>query len=272
MNNFRDVDGAWLDGPHSGDHLGRAVWALGEVGAGSTAFARRSLRLLGEVVASRPTLAAPRSMAVGLLGLTRLTDARLGQHGRGWLDELADGLMSLYAEHRSDGWRWFEDTLAYDNARLPQALLAAAARRHDPSQLAVGLEALEWYSHQCALDSDAVVLVGNRWRHRSAVEATSGDEGDEQPLDAAALVEACVEAYRITGSATYRRRAVDAFGWFHGRNRWGLTVYDEDTGGCHDGIGRGGLNANEGAESTLAYWQARIALESVGLEAGATAS
>ena len=81
-----------------------------------------------------------------------------------------------------------------------------------------------------------------------------------------------MEAYRVTGSATYRARAVDAFGWFHGRNRWGLTVYDEDTGGCHDGIGRGGLNANEGAESTLAYWQARIALESVGLEAGATAS
>ena len=291
MHNFRAVDGAWLDRPHSGDHLGRAVWALGEVGAGSTAFSRRGLRLLSEVAACRPTLTAPRSMAVALLGLTRLPGAHLGASGQRWLEELADGLMSLYAENRSDGWRWFEDTLAYDNARLPQALLAAAARRHDPSQLAVGLEALEWYSHQCALDSDAVVLVGNRWRHRSAVEAASSefgrggrpapgggsgrgfaDEGDEQPLDAAALVEACVEAYRITGSATYRRRAVDAFGWFHGRNRWGLTVYDEDTGGCHDGLGHGRLNANEGAESTLAYWQARIALESVGLEAGATAS
>jgi hypothetical protein len=92
------------------------------------------------------------------------------------------------------------------------------------------------------------------------------DEGDEQPLDAAALVEACVEAYRTTGRQLYRDRAVRALDWFHGRNRWGLALVDPVSQGCHDGVGPDGLNANQGAESTLAYLQARLAVAAAGID------
>jgi glycosyltransferase involved in cell wall biosynthesis len=268
MRNFRAVDGAWLDDPHAGDHLGRTVWALGEVGTGSTALAQRCRTLLSAIVAAEPPFAFPRSAAYALLGLARLPGPQLGHEGRMLARRLAEDLAARYTRHRSPGWHWFEDVLTYDNARLPQALLAAAARHRDSDQLGQAFEALEWYCQQCDVDADAVALVGNRWRRRGdRRRGAACDEGDEQPLDAAALVEACVEAYRVTGSPVYRKRALDAYAWFHGRNRWGLAVYDEESGGCHDGVGPAGRNANEGAESTLAHLQARLALERVGLTA-----
>ena len=268
MRNFRAANGEWLDAPHPGDHLGRAVWALGEVGSGSSPLARRGRALLDAVVRAGPSLAPPRTAAFAVLGLARLPGHHPGP-ARGMLRELADDLGRRYRAHRRPDWPWFEDELTYDNARLPQALIAAAGSLRDADLLADGLESLEWYAHQCGLDGDAVVLVGNRWRRRrdgpGEGPPVEGDEGDEQPVDAAALVEACVEAYRATGSLTWARRALDAFGWFEGRNRWGAVVYDEETGGCHDGVGPSGLNENEGAESTLAHLQARLALDVVGL-------
>ena len=271
MRNFRAVDGRWLDEPHDGDHVGRAIWALGEMGLGSSPLADRSRALLHDVVGADPVLSSPRSASLAILGLARLPVDLLPPEERQLLRRLGADLTSRYEAQASPEWPWFEDELTYDNGRLAQALVAAGAARRDADQVRLGLEALEWYCGQCAADSDAVVLVGNRWRRRDAAPVGSdehddvGDEGDEQPLDAAALVEACVEAFRVTGSPTYCRRARDAFAWFHGRNRWGLRLYDESTGGCHDGVGPDGLNPNEGAESTLAYLQAWLALESVGL-------
>ena len=106
-----------------------------------------------------------------------------------------------------------------------------------------------------------VRLVGHLGRRR-------GDPGPgagcEQPLDAAALVEAEVEAFTATGDEAHARAAVHAFEWFLGRNRLGQSLHDTSTGGCRDGLGASAANLNEGAESTLAYLQALLALEAVG--------
>ena len=130
----------------------------------------------------------------------------------------------------------------------------------------MGLEALEWYSGQCELDSPVVRLVGTRWRRRRDLVMRGMDEGDEQPLDAAALVEAHTEALAATGLPGYGRRAVRAFEWFLGRNRLGVPVYDFGTGSGHDGLGSR-LNENEGAESTLAFPRALLALDRAALQA-----
>ena len=105
----------------------------------------------------------------------------------------------------------------------------------------------------------------NRWRRRGESAATAA-EGDEQPIDAAALVEALVEAFQATGRGAYASQAVRAFEWFLGRNRLGIAVYDFTSGGCHDGLGPESLNENEGAESTLSFLQALLALNGAGLQ------
>jgi hypothetical protein len=179
---------------------------------------------------------------------------------------LSDRLCKWYDEHRRQGWLWFENSLTYDNGRLPQAMIAAGARLEKSEIRQRGLQALDWYADQCTVNSDAIRLVGNRWRRADDPARSHGEEGDEQPIDAAALTEALIEAWKYTDRREYAGRAVRTFEWFLGRNTQGLPVYDFASGGCHDGLGRAGLNPNEGAESTLAYLQALLALESAGLQ------
>ena len=266
LRNFMDYGRRWLDEPHLGDHVGRAIWALGEVVAAHPPRqeSRTCLRLLTEMAPVLDHLTAPRELAFALLGLTRPDLETMPEPLRSAVRRLADRLAGWYDEHRRDGWDWFEDQLTYDNARLPQALIAAGSRLGDPELVRRGVTALDWYTDQCCVDSPAVRLVGNQWRR--ADDSLAEHEGDEQPVDVAALVEALVEAFTQTGGEHYGRQAVHAFEWFLGRNTHGLPVYDFATGGCHDGLGPAGPSENEGAESTLAYLQARLALEGAGLQ------
>jgi glycosyltransferase involved in cell wall biosynthesis len=268
MHNFMAYDRRWLDEPHSGDHLGRTVWALGAVVAAHPprAVAAPSLRLLEELADTVEQTDSIRTMAFSIIGLTRPPLGSLTPRLRQLLEVLAERLTDFYTRFSTPDWQWFEESLTYDNARLPQALIAAGHRLGRADMVACGLEALEWYGAQCLLDGPAVRLVGNSWhRTRDSPHATPGD-GDEQALDAAALVEALTEALTATERLSHGARAVRAFEWFLGRNRLGEPVYDFATGGCHDGLSANSLNDNEGAESTLAFFQALLALEAAGLQ------
>src|SRR5206468_8271575 len=109
--------------------------------------------------------------------------------------------------------------------------------------------------------------VGNRWHRRHDEPAAwAGDEdGDEQPIDTAATVEALVEAWQQTRDPRYARLAGWAYAWFLGRNRAGVRMYVDAAGGCRDGLSATGPNENQGAESTLAYYQALLSLVGAGL-------
>lgn len=267
MHNFMSYDRQWLDQPHIGDHVGRAAWALAEVVAAQppNLVAPPSLRLLEEMAPVLERSRSPRSVAYTLIGLARLRPDATPPVLQALLRTLADRLWAWLTDVRRDGWFWFEDTLAYDNGRLPQALIAAGRRLGDDAMLADGLAALDWYAAQCGLETSTVQLIGSGSRRDDLTG--SGTGGDEQPLDAAALVEAYTEAMTATGQRRHGRSALRAFEWFLGRNRLGLPVYDFATGGCHDGLGRETVNDNEGAESTLAFLQALLALDAAGLQA-----
>jgi hypothetical protein len=267
MHNLMSFQRQWIDTPSIGDHVGRTIWALGEVIAAHPprAVAVPSLRQLEAML---PTMQAhplsPRCTAFTVLGLTRLTPRTMTPAAQQVLETLAAQLFNAHLGTASPEWCWFEDQLTYDNARLSQALIAAGHRLDNPAWLSTGLASLDWYGTQCGIDTPVIQLVGNRWRHRRNPDPKQ--EGDEQPLDAAALVEAYIEARKATGDPAYGVSAVHAFEWFLGRNRLGTPIYDFATGGCHDGLGRTGINGNEGAESTLAYYQALTAVESADLQ------
>ena len=266
MRNFMAYDRRWLDEPHVGDHLGRAAWALGEVVAARTDYAlcEPSRSLLREMLPALAEQRSPRTMAFAALGLARARPAMLGDEATGVLRSLAERLAEQQRANASPDWYWAEDALAYDNARLPQALIAAGRALGDDALVSEGMRSLSWYAGELGIGDEYVRLVGHRGRRRG--EPRPG-QGDEQPLDAAALVEAEVEAYRATGDDACGQHALRAFEWFLGRNRLQLSVYDFATGGCHDGLGEEDLNHNEGAESTLAYLQSLLALDAAGLHA-----
>jgi glycosyltransferase involved in cell wall biosynthesis len=259
LHNLMLHSGQWRDEPHLGDHVGRAIWALGAI-VGEPglpqALRLRALECLRRSVWLLDGMASPRSLAYGLLGLTCWPAPEF---------DLSLWVAAAKLDAAGGAWPWFEQTLTYDNARLPQALLAAGVRLGNADMIARALSTLDWYLARVGMAGDNPVLrlVGNRWRPQDG--SPSADEGDEQPIDAAATVEALVDAWQHTGQRRYAELALRAFAWFHGANRAGVTLYDPDGGGCRDGLSATAANANQGAESTLAYLQALLALNRAGL-------
>ena len=264
MRNFMGYDRRWLDDAHVGDHVGRSIWALGEVLATAWAppLVEPTRRLLAALVRSLHGEFPLRTAAYTALGLARLDPDRLDEEARVLLERCVTQLMDAHAEHADDGWSWFEDALAYDNARLPQALIVGGAALGRPEAIDVGLASLAWLGDECGLNDGMLRLPGHFGRHRD--EPAPGS-GDEQPLDASALVDAELSAFAINGDLVHGARAKCAFDWFLGRNRLSRPLYDFATGGCCDGLGDEDVNANEGAESTLAFHRAHLAIDAAGL-------
>jgi glycosyl transferase family 1 len=266
MRNFMGYDRRWIDDPHPGDHVGRSIWALGEILATAwvPAVVGPSERLLHTIVRTVPANASLRTCAYTALGLAHLDPDRLDLVARRVLERALEELSASYAAHAEPGWLWFEDELTYDNARLPHALIAGgvALGREDMTQ--TGITALRWLGDESGLCGGTLRLTGHGGRHRR--EPAPGT-GDEQPLDASAFVEAELAAFAVTEDPEHGSRAQHSFEWFLGRNRLRCPLYDFATGGCCDGLGEETTNGNEGAESTLAFHRAALLLDTAGVPA-----
>jgi glycosyltransferase involved in cell wall biosynthesis len=256
FRNFMRYDRTFEEGPLSDDCMGRAVWALGctvhlASDDGSRLLARemfgRALPLCNEL--------GPRGTALVILGLANVlavepeaTDARV------MLGALAEKLVDLYQREATEGWRWFEPTLTYDNAMIPHALFTAYRMTGERTSLRVAREALEFLEATC-FTGDRLLLVGNTgWHSRGGKKPDS----DEQAIDATAFVLAFRGAYLATRDHHHLRRMREAFTWFLGNNRLGLPLYDFATAGCRDGLGASEVNQNQGAESTICFLMALL--------------
>jgi len=264
MRNFMSYDRSWLDEPHVGDHVGRSIAALGEFLAttSSPALVAPVRDVLTMLVGSLRGDISLRTAAQTVLGLARLDPDRLEFRASRLLAQCVEELASAHAAHASGSWNWFEDRLTYDNALLPHALIAGGIATGRADHVGVGLETLRWLGDQCALCDGELRLPGHLGRGRG--EPTPG-AGDEQPLEASALVEAELAAFAATRDPEHGVRAQIAFEWFLGRNRLGIPLYDFATGGCRDGLGEEDANQNEGAESTLAFHRAKLVLDAARL-------
>ncbi len=271
MHNFMAHDRRWLEPEHVGDHVGRAVWAMGEVVAAwpqEWAIQGQAWRLLHQMLPVVARFDSLHEWAYGALGLSRTLDAKCKGQGR---DELTaalagcvDALEQRWQQHAEPGWPWPHPELIYDNARIPQAALAAGATLGRPELVERARLALDWLTG-LSVDAQGVVhTVGNHWLRRGEQPGTF--TGDEQPIDVAALCEAHTEAARVLGDQAHAHRAVQVLDWFGGNNRLGVPVYDVVSAGCHDGLGREAVNDNQGAESTLAFLQAALCVASTGLQ------
>ena len=266
MRNFMSYDRRWLDEPHIGDHVGRSIWTLGEIlsTAWIPAVVEPTRLLLDRLVGELSGDVTIRTAAYTVLGLSRLDRDRLDLRARRLLERLVEQIDNAYTDTAGDGWSWFEDELTYDNARLPQALMRGGDALGLQGPVERGLESLRWLGDEYGLAGGVLRLSGHEGRLRG--EPGPGD-GDEQPLDAAALVEAELTAFGITGRKEHGIRATRAFEWFLGRNHLQRPLYDFATGGCSDGLGYEALNLNEGAESTLSLHRAALLLDAAGVRA-----
>jgi hypothetical protein len=165
----------------------------------------------------------------------------------------------MYRSQRTDEWRWYEDTLSYCNAVLPHALLVSGQSIPDCDMIAAGVESLAWLAelqHAAGEGSHFVPIGSNGFYRRGGARARF----DQQPVEAQAMISACLEAERITDDNRWRKEARRVFEWFLGRNDLNRPIYDPTTGGCRDGLHADRANENQGAESTLAFLQALLEL------------
>lgn len=253
FHNFMTFDRRWTDEENSEDSQGRALWALGTaVGRSSfRSFQMMAGQLFASAIPTLATLTSPRAWAFGLIGiheyLRRLSgDSQVSQSR----DLLTARLMDVFKRTAQPDWRWFEESLSYDNAKLPHALILSgrATGQHDVFDR--GLEALRWLTELQLSERGQFRPIGsNGFYKRGGTRA----HFDQQPVEAHATVSACLEAYRATSDPWWYKQAQRAFDWFLGSNDLGLELYSPETGGCLDGLHVDRANGNQGAESTLAF-------------------
>lgn len=164
-------------------------------------------------------------------------------------ETLAERLHQAFAANPNANWPWPEETLTYDNARLPQALLLVGESLHQDALVDAGLRSLEWLVRVQTMDGHFVPIGNHGWYARGGNRARF----DQQPLEAQATVDACIVAFRVTHETTWLASAMRAFAWFLGENDLNTPLCDLKSGGCRDVLQQDGANENQGAESTLAW-------------------
>ncbi len=264
FKNFLGYDRRWNEAEGSEDCHGRALWSLGTVLGRSENQGLRCAagRLFEFSLPAAVEFSSPRAWAYTLLGIQEYLNSYPGDRDAQKVrSALSRRLLEMYESIRSPDWKWFENVLAYGNARLPQGLLLVGSACSDDRMVAAGLEALDWLSNTQRSETNRhFAPIGSQGFYRQGGEKA---RFDQQPIEAAGAVSAYLEAYRITGDSRWRREAWSAFNWFLGDNDLQLPLYDSITGGCRDGLHPDRANENQGAESTLSFLMALLEMLSL---------
>jgi len=253
FRNFMSFDRRWLEDCGSEDCQGRALWALGTcVGRSKRPGLRTwAAQLFDEALRAIVQASSPRAWAFALLGIHeyfRCLDGDLfvDQVRR----ELTDRLITLYEKHATADWSWFEPILAYANAKLPHALILSGRWGENRRAFEIGLESLQWLARLQTAEAGHFRPIGSDGFYRRNEQRA---DFDQQPIEAHAMISACIEAYAATNDHCWFEEARKAFEWFTGRNDLGIALFDARTGGCRDALHTDRVNENQGAESTVAF-------------------
>jgi hypothetical protein len=260
MHNWLGYDRKYLDELGSEDCIGRTIWACGEC---VNSKLPEQLRMLSREIFDRAfkttsKFTAPRAKAFALMGLYHYRKAYADDKNvPPNIRILGDQLARQFEQESSKQWEWFEQYVTYANARLPQSLFLAYDSIREPKLLETAMKSLDFLIRIQSIDNIFVPIGNQGWFKKEGPRAFY----DQQSVEAASMTEASIAAYLVTHKRKYLHAANQAFQWFFGQNTKHLKVYDPQDGSCYDGITKHGLNLNKGAESTVSFLQARIAIE-----------
>jgi len=263
FRNFMCFDRSWCEEGGSEDSNGRTLWSLGCAAAEGRTRSMRdwALHLFDRSAPLASRLGSPRARAFAALGAAQLLSVVPSHElSREILESTGDLLQQLLAVSRRPSWTWFEEVLAYDNARLPEALIRAGCALRRPELTNQGIETLDWLNTMQTSSNACFQPVGTDSFGRRHAKPLPFDQ---QPLEAQATIDACRAAYAATGETRWVDAAHWAYRWFTGDNLLGLPLASPQDGGCYDGLMPHGLNRNQGAESILALQLANVAISTL---------
>jgi glycosyltransferase involved in cell wall biosynthesis len=263
FRNFMNFDRTWCEDVGSEDSNGRALWALGVTARDAHAQKHRdwASALFDATASIALELGSPRAHAFAMLGAAAMIEAHPGHAlSRTILTRFGEELIALLDVARRPEWQWFEIVLAYDNARLPEALLRAGRVLGRQDFVRTGLETLDWIVARQTSPEGRFRAVGTESFGREYAQPL---QFDQQPLEAQATIDACAAAFDVTGEARWTQEAMRAYRWYLGANDLELPLATAQDGGCFDGLMPTGLNRNQGAESILALQLASCAISAL---------
>jgi len=266
FRNFMNYDRTWSHTMGSEDSHARALWGLG-VGVAMCpheSMIALATHLFKEALPATEGFSSPRAWAFTVVGI----HAYLRRFGgdsevRRVRERLTERLTSHFTNNMDDDWPWCEDVVTYANAKLPHAMLMSGKwmQRNDIIDVAKG--SLSWLLDIQTNEEGKLSIIGtNGWHVRGGRRARF----DQQPIEAHALLEACIEAYHVTREEYWIGQARKAFNWFLGDNDLRTPLYDFTTGGCRDGLHADRVNENQGAESTLAWLMSLLLMHDLQME------
>lgn len=264
FRNFMSYSRQWLELHGSEDSHARALWAVATALGRSHNAGHRSLCALLFQRGLPPVarFSSPRAWAFTLIAIHEYLRTFSGDRVVAQMrDTLTTMLVGLYRANATRDWRWFERIATYDNAKLCHALILSGYWTSQGETLKIGLDSLRWLLEaQTAPDGHFAPIGCHGFWPQNGEKARF----DQQPLEAHAMISACLEAFSVTRDAFWQAAARRCFDWFLGRNDLGQPLYDEATGGCRDALLQDHLNQNQGAESSLAYALSWVELRRAG--------
>lgn len=255
-HNRMGLAGRWTDEPGLGDWWGRALWGLGYAAARLPDAADRDRAAEAFLRAAGRRSPDLRANAFATLGAAELLGARPSESAaRGLLTDFVD--RSRRWTPLGPQWPWPEPRLGYANAAVAEALIVAGHALDDVGTTAHGCELLDFLLRvESRFEGDTADGSGRRLLSVTPVGGRGpGEVGpafDQQPLEVAALADACSSAHRVTGDPSWLVGVDLAWRWLCGDNDSRTVMLDRHTGGGFDGLTRTGRNENQGAESTVA--------------------
>ncbi len=250
------------DGTTDEDVQGRAIWALGLASSLENlpgSIKKQAQKLFLKTFSQLPKFKNPRAIAFAMTGIYYHLKNQPNSKLLKIFTRMANTQVAQYKEFASEDWHWFEDQLTYSNSKLAESLFYAYDLTKNQEYLDVAKKTLDFLK-SITFEKDHYMPVGqNGWYFRNKKRAYF----DQQPEETSTMVETNVVAYKATENKQYLKDAYRVFNWFLGKNHLNQMVYDEATGGCYDGVGQYAINLNQGAESTISYLLARLALEEV---------
>jgi glycosyltransferase involved in cell wall biosynthesis len=259
FRNFLSFRREYLDEVGSEDSFGRTIWALGYLinNAPNNSYREFAKELLLCSIPHLSQLTHLRGMANSIIGLASYL--RANPHDAGMITELNNlvaPLKAAYKAHATETWQWFEEKMTYDNALLPLALLHHYQITEDAESLEIGMATMAFLDEK-TLDKGYLNPVGNDgWLFEGGEMATF----DQQAIETMAMVLMYFKAFEVSQDKQYIKKMYLSYQWFLGENILRLPLYDYETKGCGDGLQAYGVNRNQGAESTLAYWISHLVL------------
>ncbi|PTS72991.1 glycosyl transferase family 1 [Sphingomonas sp. HMWF008] len=271
FRNFMNFDRTWCEDTGSEDSNGRTLWALGVTARDAQLAKHRqwALSMFDMTASLALELGSPRAHAFAMLGAAAILDAYPSHTlARTILSRFGDELCGLLEEARRPEWEWFEIVLAYDNARLPEALIRAGTALGRDDLVQCGITTLDWIVGKQTSPDGRFRAIGSESFGRVYAEPL---QFDQQPLEAQATIDACSAAFDASKDLRWVEEAGRAYRWYLGHNDLDLPLATAQDGGCFDGLMPNGLNRNQGAESILALQLAGCAISGLAKRAESVA-